>query len=241
MDLISIYPFYNRQRALFDDNFWDLDNLSTIPQIYSMIQDGFDAPKPWSVVVDVRGFREHEVNVSSESTDKSRLIVSARHEDPNGDFQEMRRSVVVPKGVELDKVTRHFERGQLQLSAPRKRKHQLPKQLSTPQWKLSDDGQQICSKVSLDGFKTEDIHLQQQGRWITLEANHQSISDSEDGTSSNNSKRMIMRSLLPEGAKPNTLQAEFTASGELLLKAQTDVEKTSVPRNVQIKPMEVDN
>jgi HSP20 family molecular chaperone IbpA len=240
MDLISIYPFYNRQRAMLDDSFWDLDNLSTIPHLYSWMQEGFGAPKSWNAVVDVRGFREHEVNVASDSTDKARLIVSARHEDPNGDFQEIRRSVVVPKDVEIDKVTRHFDRGQLQLSAPRKRKHELPKQLTTPQWKLSDDGQQICAKVSLEGFKPEEIHLQQQGRWITLEANRQSTSDSEDG-SSNSSKRVIMRSLLPEGIKPSTLQAEFSAAGDLLLKAHTDAEKTSVPRNVQIKPMEVDN
>ena len=234
---MSLFPIYNYEyevpvaglNPLVDNDLWNMCML------YPLMQQELGATKPWSAVVDVRGFREHEVKIETKPETR-RVTVSARHEGPEGDFQELRRAVVIPEDVELDKVKHQFRQGQLQLHGPRKKRSELKQQqLAAPQWKMSDNGQHMSSEVSLEGFKPEEIRLRQQGRWITMEASHQT--STEDGVSSN--RRVVLRNLLPEGVKPSTLRADRSVSGALKLTVQTDADSSIMSRDIPIEPMVV--
>ena len=233
---LALFPYFTR------NDFWDVDDVSSMSSLFPWVAHdiGLAAPRTWSAVVDVRGFRQSEVTVSvdpaaaTDPTAARRLVVSARQESPEGDFQELRRTVIVPDDVEIDKVTSHFERGQLHLHGTRQRKAQR-QQLTAPTWKMSDNGQHMSSTMSIEGFKPEEIHLQQHGRWLTIEATHETANKDDTGSSSS-SRRVIMRNMLPEGVKAATLRAQFNNAGQLMLTAETDADKAIAPRVVPVQP-----
>ena len=180
----------------------------------------------WRSSVDVSGYRPDEIKVNREKSqdNKELLIIEAKHSH-NDDFHQMKKSVLLPDSIDLEKLQLHLsQNGHLLIQAPYKPKEDselsvISDFLNEPFSKLANTkivpdengGERFEVDFDVRGFKPEEIKIQQTADQLTVEAKHTS---STDGSTSVKEMRRSIN--IPTGVTLDQITSQLNEKDGLL-------------------------